>query len=88
MVEIAKAFRTELSVLILDEPTASLTERETERLVRPDRAGEAPGRRHHLHHPPHERDQAHRRPHHRAARRAARRDPGRRSRSTRDGSSS
>ncbi|MGH7078915.1 MAG: ATP-binding cassette domain-containing protein, partial [Acetobacteraceae bacterium] len=32
MVEIAKAFRTELSILILDEPTASLTERETERL--------------------------------------------------------
>jgi ribose transport system ATP-binding protein len=32
MVEIAKAFRSELSVLILDEPTASLTERETERL--------------------------------------------------------
>ena len=32
MVEIAKAWRAELSVLILDEPTASLTERETERL--------------------------------------------------------
>ena len=32
MVEIAKAFRAELSVLILDEPTASLTERETQRL--------------------------------------------------------
>jgi ribose transport system ATP-binding protein len=32
MVEIAKAFRSKLSVLILDEPTASLTERETERL--------------------------------------------------------
>jgi ribose transport system ATP-binding protein len=32
MVEIAKAFRSEVSVLILDEPTASLTERETERL--------------------------------------------------------
>lgn len=32
MVEIAKAFSTDLSVLILDEPTASLTERETERL--------------------------------------------------------
>jgi ribose transport system ATP-binding protein len=32
MVEIAKAFRGELSVLILDEPTASLTERETQLL--------------------------------------------------------
>ena len=32
MVEIAKAFRADLSVLILDEPTASLTDRETERL--------------------------------------------------------
>jgi len=32
MVEIAKAFRIQPSVLILDEPTASLTERETEQL--------------------------------------------------------
>jgi ribose transport system ATP-binding protein len=32
MVEIAKAFRSKLSVLILDEPTASLTEKETEQL--------------------------------------------------------
>jgi ribose transport system ATP-binding protein len=32
MVEIAKAFRADLSVLILDEPTASLTDRETEQL--------------------------------------------------------
>ncbi len=32
MVEISKAFRSDLSVLILDEPTASLTSVETERL--------------------------------------------------------
>lgn len=32
MVEIAKAFRDELTVLILDEPTASLTNHETEKL--------------------------------------------------------
>jgi ribose transport system ATP-binding protein len=32
MVEIAKAFRADLSVLILDEPTASLTDRETAQL--------------------------------------------------------
>jgi len=32
MVEIAKAFRTEPKVLILDEPTASLTEKESDRL--------------------------------------------------------
>ena len=34
MVEIAKAFRAELSILILDEPTASLTDRETEQLFK------------------------------------------------------
>ena len=32
MVEIAKAFRTKPAIMIFDEPTASLTERETERL--------------------------------------------------------
>lgn len=32
MVEIAKSFRSETKVLILDEPTASLTDKETERL--------------------------------------------------------
>jgi ribose transport system ATP-binding protein len=34
MVEIAKAFRSDLSILILDEPTSSLTERETQQLFR------------------------------------------------------
>ena len=34
MVEIAKAFRTDPSVLILDEPTASLTNHETEQLFK------------------------------------------------------
>lgn len=34
MVEIAKAFRSDLSVLILDEPTASLTDHETEQLFK------------------------------------------------------
>jgi len=34
MVEIAKAFRDELAVLILDEPTASLTDREADQLFR------------------------------------------------------
>jgi ribose transport system ATP-binding protein len=34
MVEITKAFRSNVSVLILDEPTASLTEREAEQLFR------------------------------------------------------
>ena len=34
MVEIAKAFRSDLSVLILDEPTASLTNHETEQLFK------------------------------------------------------
>src|SRR5438552_10290022 len=43
MVEIAKAFRGDLSVLILDEPTASLTERETESLFALIRQAKARG---------------------------------------------
>ena len=54
MVEIAKAIQGKPRVLILDEPTASLTEKETRKLCsasspRP----EAQGRGHHLHLAPH-----------------------------------
>ncbi|WP_394691008.1 sugar ABC transporter ATP-binding protein [Hoeflea sp.] len=42
MVEIAKAFRSDLSVLILDEPTASLTNHETDHLF--DLIGQLTGR--------------------------------------------
>ena len=78
MVEIAKAFCTRLSVLILDEPTASLTDREAERLFVMIEQAKRARRRHHLCHPPHERDPPHRRPHHRAARRQAGSDARRR----------
>jgi ribose transport system ATP-binding protein len=43
MVEIAKAFRDNLSVLILDEPTASLTERETAQLFKLIKQAKADG---------------------------------------------
>ncbi len=69
MVEIAKAFRTQPSVLILDEPTASLTERETEQLFALIRRGYRTGCGRHLHHPSHGRDPAHRRSGDGAARR-------------------
>lgn len=43
MVEICKAFQTELSVLILDEPTASLTENEKDKLFALIRKAKADG---------------------------------------------
>lgn len=43
MVEICKAFQTELSVLILDEPTASLTENEKDKLFALVRKAKADG---------------------------------------------
>ena len=76
MVEIAKAFRTDLSVLILDEPTASLTDREAQRLFAMVEQAKKRGRRRRLHHPPDERDPAHRRSHHGAARWQTRGDTG------------
>ena len=62
--------RSRCAVLILDEPTASLTDRETRHPVRPRRPPQGARHRHRLHLPPHPRVRAHRRPHHRAARRA------------------
>ena len=75
MVEIAKAFRTQPSVLILDEPTASLDRARDRAAVRAD-----PGRHRawcgrDLHHPSHERDPPHRRSRHGAARRPCDRTP-------------
>ena len=49
MVEIAKAFLAKARVLILDEPTASLTEKETRRLFAFIAKAQSGGRRRHLH---------------------------------------
>jgi inositol transport system ATP-binding protein len=55
MVEIAKAVSYESDVLIMDEPTSALTEREVDHLFTIIRALRAAGHRHHLHHPQDER---------------------------------
>ena len=69
MVEIAKALSQDARILVMDEPTAALSDRETEQAVRHDRAAQGEGRRHHLHLAPPIRGVRARRPHHRAARR-------------------
>ena len=73
-VEIAKALAIDAKVVIMDEPTATLTEREIEDLFERHRG---PHRRRHrrpLHLAPARRDHAHRRPRHRHARRPGGRD--------------
>ena len=62
MVEIAKAFRTRPNIMIFDEPTASLTERETDRLFSLIEQIKAEGIGIIYITPPDERDQADRRP--------------------------
>ncbi len=55
MVEIAKAVSYDSDVLIMDEPTSALTDREVEHLFKIIRSLKARGHRHHLHHPQDER---------------------------------
>ena len=79
MVEIAKALSFNSQVLIMDEPTAALTETEIEELFRIIRHLRAEGCGHRLYFPPPRRAQAHFGPHHRHARRSLCRHGGRRS---------
>ena len=80
LVEIAKALSLKARLVIMDEPTSSLTATETERLLEHHRAAEGRGRQRHLHLAPAGRGRALRRP----RRRAARRQAGRRTRHGRD----
>lgn len=67
MLEIAKAVSYNAKILVLDEPTSSLTSEEVEHLFRIMRPPVRSGRRHHLYLPQDGRDQAHlRRGHHHA----------------------
>ena len=61
MVEIAKAVSYESDVLIMDEPTSALTEREVDHLFAIIAALKAEGKGDHLHHPQDERGFHHRR---------------------------
>ena len=67
MTEIAKAMLTNPKILILDEPTSSLTEREVNQTVRADRDATEGRCCHHLHHAPCRGDPGSRRSGHRAA---------------------
>ena len=56
MVEIAKALSLDARLIIMDEPTSSLTLTETDRLLAVDRRAAGAGRQRHLHLPPPGRD--------------------------------
>ena len=73
----AGAAGTQASVLVMDEPTSSLTSREVDAAVRADRAAGRARRRDRLHHAPARRGLPHRPPDHRAARRPPCRHAGR-----------
>ena len=71
LVEIAKALSLNARLVIMDEPTSSLTLTETDRLLRVDRRPEGRRRQRHLHLAPARRGRALCRPRRRAARRRA-----------------
>ena len=73
IVEIAKAIGADARIVVMDEPTASLTEREVESLFARHRAPQDARRRHHLHLASSRRGLRHRRPRDGAARRGDRR---------------
>ena len=77
LVEIAKALGADARIVIFDEPTTSLTARETERLFAQIGRLRATRHRDHLHQPHPGRRDAAVRPRHRAARRARGRQRGR-----------
>jgi ABC-type sugar transport system ATPase subunit len=51
MVEIAKAISYDSSLIIMDEPTSAITEREVAHLFKHHPHAQGQRRRHHLHHP-------------------------------------
>ena len=81
LIEILKALIFETRVIAFDEPTAALSDEETQGAVHPHREPEEPRHLPHLRQPPPGRDLPDRRPGHRVQGRQVRRDPGHRARS-------